>query len=299
MLRSLRHQIISFILLTLVLSTIPYYFMLSAGSMRADGGLWVLGVMWCPGIAGMMLQFLERRSLRGLGWGWGNTRHQLWSYLLPLAYATPAYVVVWTTGLGGFPNAEAAAAIRDQFGLGGDSAFVGVAFRFAIVATLGVIAGLLSATGEEIGWRGFLVPRLVTLAGPTRASLFSGSIWALWHFPGIFLLDYNGGTPGWYSATMFFIMVLSISFAFTWLRVASGSLWTGAILHASHNSFIQTFFDRVTVPSGSTPYLTGEFGIGLALTAGITGYLIWRKTMREDQLQATREDEDSPATHER
>ena len=280
MLRSLRSEIVTFILLTLVLSAIPYYFMISAGSMRANGGIWVLGVMWCPGIAGMILQRVYRGSLRGLGWGWGSTRHQIWSYLLPLVYATPVYVAVWATGLGGFPNAEAAASLRDQFGLGGDSAFAGVAFRFAIVATLGVVAGLLSATGEEIGWRGFLVPRLVTLVGPTRASFISGSVWALWHFPGIFLLDYNGGTPGWYSATMFFIMVVSISFAFTWLRVASGSLWTGAILHASHNSFIQAFFDRVTVATGPTQYLTGEFGAALAVSVAITGYVVWKQTMR-------------------
>jgi len=37
-------------------------------------------------------------------------------------------------------------------------------------------------------------------------------------------------------------MIVSISFVFAWMRLKSGSLWTGVLLHASHNLFIQAFF---------------------------------------------------------
>lgn len=276
-----RQRSLVFILLTLALSLIPYSVMISAGSMMTDGGIWVLAVMWCPGIAGMALQLIERRSLRGLGWGWGSTRHQAYAYLLPLAYAGTAYGIVWMTGLGSFP--ETASITRGLQAFGADlslSPAGAAAFWLVVVGTIGFLQGCISATGEEIGWRGYLVPRLSEAFGPTKATLITGTVWALWHFPAIFLLDYHGATPSWYSASMFFVMVLGISFAFTWLRLASGSLWTGAFLHASHNAFIQGYFDRVTGDTGVTAWFIGEFGVALAVTGALTGYLVWRSTMR-------------------
>jgi membrane protease YdiL (CAAX protease family) len=254
--------------------------------MMVDGGLWVLAVMWCPGLAGMALQLIERRSLRELGWGWGRTRYQAISYALPLAYAGTAYAVIWITGLGQFPNVDGVAPTLQRFGI--DTTMGGLpvaAIAFGLVALL-IPFNLISAAGEEIGWRGYLVPQLSSAFGPTKASFIAGSVWALWHFPAIFLLEYHGGTLAWYSALMFFVMVIGISFALTWLRLASGSLWTGAILHASHNGFIQAYFDRITGDTGSTAWFIGEFGAALALTGALTGYLVWRATMRERNLPA-------------
>src|SRR5207245_10046572 len=90
-------------------------------------------------------------------------------------------------------------------------------------------------------------------------------IWALWHFPLIIFADYNGGTPTWYSCLCFFVMVVALGVIFAWLRLRSGSVWPAAILHASHNLFVQAFFDRVTVDTGPTRWLTSEFGAALAL----------------------------------
>lgn len=276
-----RAQSLRFVLLTLALSAIPYGVMLSAGSMTVDGGMWVLAVMWCPGLAGMTLQVIERGSLRGLGWSWGSTKHQAYAYLLPLAYAGGAYAIVWVAGLGSFPDTSRIARGLQSFGV--DAALdpgTSAALWLGAVATIGFLQSCLSATGEEIGWRGFLVPRLANAFGPTRATLITGTVWALWHFPAIFLLEYHGTTPAWFSASMFFVMVIGVSFAFTWLRLASGSLWTGAILHASHNAFIQGYFDRLTGDTGMTAWFIGEFGVALAVSGALTGFAVWRSTMR-------------------
>jgi hypothetical protein len=72
-------------------------------------------------------------------------------------------------------------------------------------------------------------------------------------------------------------MVVSLSVPMAWLRLRSGSVWPAAILHASHNLFVQGFFDRVTVDSGPTRWLTGEFGAALALAIGATAWLFWRR----------------------
>jgi len=65
-----------------------------------------------------------------------------------------------------------------------------------------------------------------------------------------------------------------------WLRLRSGSVWPAALLHASHNLYIQGYFDRVTADTGITKYLTGEFGAALAITAAITGFIFWRLRAR-------------------
>jgi membrane protease YdiL (CAAX protease family) len=78
-------------------------------------------------------------------------------------------------------------------------------------------------------------------------------------------------------------MVIGISFAFAWLRLKSGSLWTAVLLHASHNLFIQGIFTPLTQDSGPTMYWIDEFGIGLALGAVVVAYLFWR---RRNELNA-------------
>jgi membrane protease YdiL (CAAX protease family) len=141
---------------------------------------------------------------------------------------------------------------------------------------LGTIQSLVSATGEELGWRGFLVPKLAKTMSFGRLAVLSGAIWAVWHFPLIIFADYNSGTATWYSLLCFAVMVVALAVILAWLRLRSGSVWPAAILHASHNLFVQGFFDRVTVDTGPTPWLTSEFGAGLAIAIGITAWLFWR-----------------------
>jgi hypothetical protein len=82
-------------------------------------------------------------------------------------------------------------------------------------------------------------------------------------------------------------MVIGISFVMAWLRLHSGSLWTGAILHATHNLWIQGVFDRVTGDTGPTEWIIGEFGIGLAIALAILGWLAWRKAQAAQQVPSS------------
>jgi uncharacterized protein len=83
--------------------------------------------------------------------------------------------------------------------------------------------------------------------------------------------------PLWYALVCFTAMVLGLSFAFTWLRLKSGSLWTGVLFHASHNLFVQGIFTPLTAQTGPSKYLIDEFGAALAIAALVVGYLFWRR----------------------
>jgi hypothetical protein len=72
------------------------------------------------------------------------------------------------------------------------------------------------------------------------------------------------------------------------MRLKSGSLWTGVLLHASHNLFIQGFFDPLTTDTGRTKYIIGEFGAGLALVSIAFAIYFWtrRKEVRSVKVAA-------------
>jgi len=269
-------RLTTFLLLTFGFSSVFWYLIGAAGSLGARGGLYVLGLMWSPGLAALLTTLIFQRNLRGLGWGWGKTRYQVTSYLLPLGYAAVVYVPVWLFGLGGL-NAAAAQEVAGRWGMSGVSTGVALLVFLVLAGTLGMIGSCITALGEEIGWRGFLVPELAKKMSFAKLSLVSGLIWAVWHYPVILLADYRGSTPVWYSITCFTLMVVGISFAYAWLRLKSGSLWTGMWLHASHNLFVQSYFDRLTVDTGPTGWIIGEFGIGLVIVCLLIAVYYLRK----------------------
>jgi len=131
--------------------------------------------------------------------------------------------------------------------------------------------------GEELGWRGLLVPELAKATGYTRVSILTAVIWSAFHYPILVLSDYHSSAPVWYSLIMFTLSIVGISFISTWLRLKSGSVWTGVILHASHNQVIQRILDPLTVDLGSTQYLTTEFGAGLAGVYLVVGFWCWKR----------------------
>ena len=252
-----RAALTTFLVLTFALSAIFWWLIIDAGSLGAHGGLYVLALMWCPGVSALVTRLVFQHDLRGEGWGLGAPRWLALAYLLPVGYATVAYGAVWLLGLGGVD--------LSRFTTG-----------TATFLVLGSIQSLISATGEELGWRGFLVPTLAKTMSFGRLAVLSGVVWAVWHFPLIIFADYNSGTATWYSLLCFAAMVVALAVILAWLRLRSGSVWPTAIMHASHNLFVQGFFDRVTVDTGPTPWLTSEFGAALAITVGLTAWLFWR-----------------------
>ena len=97
-------------------------------------------------------------------------------------------------------------------------------------------------------------------------------------------LEWSAGTPLWYGLPCFLLSVIGMSVMLAWLRLRSGSLWPAVIYHGMHNLVIQGIFDRSTIDTGRTPWITTEFGIGLVIaTLALAGYF-WR---RRGELPAT------------
>jgi len=268
---------ITYIVITFALSSVFYYLVISSGSLTAAYGIFSAGLMWCPGVAALLTQMVHHESPRDLGWSWGKRWYQVWSYLIPVLYSSVVYVFVWLTGLGRFSVVGFLGNLASQFGLQHVPIWITAVGYLVVTVALGTLVSCITALGEEIGWRGFLVPNLAKLTTYSRVALISGVIWSVWHYPILFFADYNAGTPAWYGAACFTVMVVGLSFAFAWMRLKSGSLWTAVLLHASHNLFIQRVFDPLTTDTGLTRYVTGEFGAALAVISLVVAYIFWKR----------------------
>jgi membrane protease YdiL (CAAX protease family) len=272
---SSRKQVLTYIVLLFLFSSIFYFLILRAGSLRSGMGLNVTGLMWCPALAAFATLRLNRRSFSELGWRWIG-KYQWQSWFIPLLYAATAYVIVWAAGFGAFGNPDFVKEMAQAWNLHAP-AWLSVTVGVLWISLFGLIGSLSRALGEEIGWRGFLVPELAKTTGFTSTALISGIVWALWHYPVLIWGDYNAGTKTWYELTCFTVLVISASFIFAWMRLKSGSLWTGAMLHASHNLFVQAIFTPLTRNTGKTAWYIDEFGAILPAVMLVFAIYFWRR----------------------
>lgn len=275
----MKTQILVFLVVTFALTIVLSYPMIRAGDMYLAGGAYVMGIMWSPGIAALITCLVFQRNLRGLGWGLGKLRYLAASYLIPLGAALVVYSSVWVTGLGKL-------SLGEHFGSNTAGTFgvenPGFGFSLAIMLTGGLLLRMVLALGEEIGWRGFLLPRLAGVFTLKKAAILSGVIWAVYHLPGLLFLQYYRGTR-LQSVVCFSIMAVAASVIMAWLRMRSGSLWTAAVFHSSHNMAIQGIFNGLTEDTGHTDFFIDEFGIGMALIYSLVAIWFWRRFESNDE----------------
>lgn len=234
-------------------------------------------LMLSVGAAAVLTCLVTNRGLRTLGWSWGNWHDQWLSYLLPLGYVAAAYCTIWALGLGGWYDADFVRERRESFNLSqwGDWQVIGL--QFALTASVSFVGLLPSVLGEEVGWRGLLVPELSRIMPFTGVALTSGALWALWHWPLIVLGLYgNPVTPLWFRLLFFTLGLMSMSVVMTYLRLRTQSLWPAVVLHMSHNVFLQKFFVPMTDAQARSAWWVDEFGAVLPLFIGLAAWYYWR-----------------------
>lgn len=270
----------TFFTLVTIFSGLSYALTFSGNENNIPGGL--LLVQFSPALAAIITKFLHDRSLRNLGWGWGKSKYQLISYVLPFILTTIGFGLIWLFGFGGFYNAdfilEAQQGLADEFGLDITSPYLIMLVLIIFNSTIGLFISF-GSLGEEIGWRGFLVPELYKHFSYTKTSFLSGVIWVTYHIPIIVLLIVPRLDANLLPILIFtFLGGIGISFILTWLRLKSKSLWTAVIFHAALNIHLQGFFMNLTTETSElTKYISGEQGLMMAIVMTTTGYLFWRK----------------------
>jgi membrane protease YdiL (CAAX protease family) len=120
--------------------------------------------------------------------------------------------------------------------------------------------------GEEIGWRGYALPRLTARFGLARASIVLGLVWGCWHLPQFFIPEAD---TYWQSFFVYVSQVTALSVAMAWLYArTNGSVLLVMLLHAAVNNA------KDIVPS-ALPGASSTFGLSASLVAWLTVTLLW------------------------
>jgi membrane protease YdiL (CAAX protease family) len=225
--------------------------------------------MWIPAFAAISSKLFYDHTVKGIGWRVKGFRYIGFAYILPLIACLLVYCFTWITGLG---DLEITSVVS-----------------IMILSTFGVFISMISAVGEEIGWRGFLLTELrkkwnlnnindsSSFEKFNKINLVMGLIWFAYHVPIIVFSDYNNGNIIT-SVICFFLMVMAITVIANELCIRARNMWPAVMLHASHNLFVQSIFDKITVNGTYTRYVTSEFGIGLAIAYGVVaGIILYKK----------------------
>ena len=237
----------------------------------------ILGITWSPALAALITRKIFSQKYVEFGWKWPQAKYASMSYFIPLGYSLIAYLTIWSTHLGKFYNPQVFGELAKNYGMNHFPVFISMPGVILFSASLGWLHSCLLALGEEIGWRGFLVPALSKIFSFRKTAILSGLIWAVWHYPVIISGNYSNGTPLLYSIVCFTLLLVCISFPLAWLRLKSGSLWTGTIFHASHNLFILDLWNPLTQDTGITRYISSEFGIVLVVISFFVACFFSRK----------------------
>jgi membrane protease YdiL (CAAX protease family) len=222
-----------------------------------EGQTMLLVAMFMPTVATLlMLLVVTPDGYSRAGWatlGLHRPGLKVWpvAVLGPLLVLGAAYGLVWSTGI---------AAFVPPAGLDAAGWVVGLAsglFQNLVVVTL------TFSIGEELGWRGYLLPRLAAGLGPRRGMLLTGLLHGGFHLPIILLTPFYHPEGNRLVIVPLFLVTFTVAgLLYGWLRLRTGSVWPASLAHSAHNYF-WALFGSLTVATSplATEYLAGETGI--------------------------------------
>lgn len=229
-------------------------------------------LMWVPAFgaltAGCVSQreFVGRISVRRLFGELGFRKTAVgWLFLacvVPLAYIGIAYVLYWIL----FPS---------SLDPGGKSIF-----QLILMGIVGIFVGVLTALGEEIGWRGYFLKAVSERVGLTSGLVLTSVFWGCWHLPVLISGLYMPGTPLWYKVPAFMLMIIPAGMIFGIISIRARSVWPAVFLHAAHNNFDQIVFGPITSGPDKS-FFVSETGLFTIICAWIILFIMYRKWIAE------------------
>jgi uncharacterized protein len=224
------------------------------------GAVTTLPTMLTPMIAALIMRiFVTKEGGKGSLGLLRSPKYYLAALAIPAVFATAVVLIVQLLGLGEFRWSEA------------------TWYVYLMLLVIAVPVTMFTF-GEEYGWRGYLLPRLLPL-GEIRASVLLGVIWGVWHLP-LLLAGFNyPGVNIFLAIIVFIFATVALSFTYTWFYVASsGSVLVAAVFHASTNQFSDTFWVPPLL-SGVNPFAPSLVSAVLIMALVLIVYRVFRHSV--------------------
>lgn len=237
---------------------------LAAGGLHGAAAV----ALWTPALAALLLTSLQggrrgvARLLRGLA-RW-RVRRRWYAAALLIPFAINVSALAADAALGGVVKPIPAPLPQDF-----SAPSLSVPLKYALLPVFLLAASL----GEEIGWRGYALPRLQERHGALAASLVIGLVWAVWHVP-LFLAA--GSAQSLIPFAWFVPHILAGSVLFTWLYAGTGgSLLLVTLFHAAMQTANLVIPVLPSERGGSQPY-----GLAVVLTILLAATIVGRRPRR-------------------
>lgn len=271
-----RNQALVFIVSVLAISWGFEALIIANGGVRNFGLLWIVALMCIPGAFSIVLRLILNSGFGDVGFRIGKGRYYLYAVAVPLLLALLVGLISTILDIRNFSPVS-----PEQLTQLGP----------VLLSVLGL--GLIGAFGEELGWRGFLLPKMIS-GGVKNPYLVSGLVWASWHLPLIAFGGFYQADNALLMALIYGVGIIAMSFVFSELRVRSGSVWVAAIVYAAHNFFFQFAVPvlLLTVPGSRSDLwdmVTGDTGLSIAVLYA-SAYLIFRHVVRRHRTSEGRDD---------
>lgn len=236
--------------------------------------------MWGPGLAALITtKWVEKTDLSSLRLKHlGDKRTYLWAWLLPILVSALTLLTTLLFGTGqldltfGFLREAVAKSAGTQTV---PPVGVMVAQQMLMAFSLAPFINTLFALGEELGWRGFLLPHLLPL-GRWQAILLTGAIWGFWHAPTTLFFGYNFPAHPYLGILLMIIGCMLLGTLLAWLYLRTGSPWAPAFAHGTINAVagVPLLFLKPGVDNAFGGSLLGLAGwIPMML---VIAWLLWR-----------------------
>jgi len=207
----------------------------------------VAATMFIPALCVLLTRLFTREGFNNsqltLNLGKGRTRYYLIAWFLPAILCSLGAVAfflmspeLFDTGHSYLINQNAEMGVTLSPEQIKDKVVIGVIMAVFLSPLLNVI----TCFGEEWGWRGYMMPKLLGKMKFVPAVIVGGLIWGLWHAP-IIALGHNYGTDyagaPWAGIAMMCLFCVVLGTLFTWWCVKAGNCWPAIIGHGAINGF--------------------------------------------------------------
>jgi uncharacterized protein len=251
------------------------------GSIQNHLGL-ISGLVWWVTVSSIVARLALREGIRDVSFGWGRaagTRAIAVAAAMPLFVGFAAYGIAWSTGLASFKDPVLPGAVLGMHFAPAQGGFVRFFQSLGVMLLFGALQNCKYAAGEEIGWRGYMLTRLVDSKIPAPI-LISGLVWGLWHAPLIVSGQNASGPHPFLSVCFFVIGIVAGGYVFAWLRLSSGSIWPCIWGHGAWNAIIQGGFDRSTAGPSVWVGESGALTASMLVLFAVVLYKLWPVTQR-------------------
>ncbi len=224
-------------------------------------------IMFIPAIIGIIFNILQgkSRTMFNCVTAKPNLKSMVFGIGYPLLFIATCAIIALLTGLGIVNTASL-----------GQSSFLTVLITTIIL----ILINLIPAFGEEYGWRGYLLPRLTKSFGKLVATIIVGIVWALFHFPAVYLLaKITGIGDPLLIATIQALATIMLSFSFSYSFYLSKNLIPVIFYHSTWNVVNvlvlgDIYTKKAGLIMGNISLISGEGLLGVILGGLLTIWFI-------------------------